>query len=147
MPVITSRKKSGDIFKHIYDPTICLTSGIFRSGAGIIPAGTSLVGQPVKLSATKWVPVVSGDEANATGWMFSDVFLGDGLAANTDYTRSKVAILTLGPAIILEDALPTLDVVGGALVLATLKTAFATVDKHIKFVVDPPTVERIYVNT
>lgn len=151
MPTLTSRRKQGDMFKYIQHPEICLTSGIFRNGSGsTIPAGTSLLAQPLKLSGGKWVPVIATDEANVGGLMFSDIFLGDSLANATDYapsgTLTKVAVLTLGPAVVLKDALPANDVLGVALTWATIYTAFATIDKHIKFVDDPPTVETVYVN-
>lgn len=149
--VLTSRRKSGDIFKQISDPAICLTSGILRNVTGsTIPAGTPLVGQPVKLSSTKWTPVLATDEANATGLLFTDVFLGDSLATATDYAPSgtlvKVAVLTLGPAIVLKDTLPANDVLGTPLTWATIYTALAAIDAHIKFVDDPPTTETVYVN-
>jgi len=134
----------GDVFKSIDHPTICLVSGILRNATGsTLAAGTPLLAQPVKFTGGKWVFVEAGDEANAGGLVFDQGVLAASLADATDVPYQpggKTAILTLGPAIILETHLPANDVVGVALNWTTLQTRFGVIDPHIKFVDQPPSV-------
>lgn len=128
--VLTRRRSAGDMFKYILSPAVCLVSGIFRNTSGGTLTNAYPMGQPVKVSSGKYVPVVAGDEANAVGLVWTDEKIAS-LANNTDYSPN-LAFLRKGPAVVLIDALPTLDLAGGTLNWTTLATALLAQDITLK---------------
>lgn len=129
----------GDFLKYVMHPAYNFISGTFKNlSTATIAAGASILGQPCKVNTgTQYKPVVAGDEGNITALCLYERPLEAALANNTVFGQ-PVLFLVRGPAIVADDGLPTLDVAGGTLTLADLKTKLSAWDPPVVFV-DTPT--------
>lgn len=121
MTTLTNNAVQGDVVKYLLDPAYNVESYAFRNVSGATITDVELLGTVVKVSSGVVVPVLATDEANAQGVIISDEKI-ESLANNTTTTK-KYAVLMRGPAIISQDELPTDDLAGDALTMATLVTA------------------------
>lgn len=138
MTTLTRGRSLGDIIKWLSHQGYNCISGVFRNASGGTLTNVQILGQPVKASSTKFVPVLATDESSAIGIVMTDQKVT--LANNTDL-GNKVLILRRGPALINSDALPAADVAGTSFTVATLVTAYAALSPPIIAQTEPDTVE------
>lgn len=113
----------GDLVRSIFNPGYNYISSTIVSPAGAVATpNVRLLGQPVKVSGGNHILVLAADIANATGIIADDGFFDLPVAAGT---LTNVTVLKRGPAIVHADALPALDVNGGAINAANFQAALA----------------------
>jgi hypothetical protein len=133
--VLQKGKVVSDILKWDVHPGFTRVSGQFKNTTGAQIDAGYILGQPVKLSAGYWVPVLATDEANVEGLLIYQDLIED--LANAGVLPGKVNVLVKGPAIINTDNVPAADVAGDALNWATIA---ANLD-NMTFVTNPDTTE------
>jgi hypothetical protein len=133
----TDRARNSDLLKWEVEHRYCRTAGTIQNKSGVtIVKGAMTVGLPVKLVGTQWVTVAAADLANTGGLLLVDdaAAIPEALAADA-ITAKTYQILTRGPALINKSIIPTTDLAGAAITLATLVTRLATL--NIQTMVEP----------
>jgi hypothetical protein len=139
---LTDRVRIYDLVKFEIDTRLTRTSGTIKNPSSTTATqGQIQVGYPVKLVATQWTLLLSGDEANCGG-----LYLGDPATqpfmeqlAQNAISALPQQILFGGPAIVDQTKIATTDVAGASFTLATLITALAGLKGAIRPLAEPTT--------
>jgi hypothetical protein len=128
------RRRMYDVLKEWWgdDRYVFVSATVKNPAAATLAAGGLVPGMPVKLVATQWTILLSGDEANVKGiYLGNDlVAIPEALAQNA-ITQQSYRILVRGPAVINKDATPTTDPNGANYDWSALSTALAALNPPI----------------
>jgi len=134
--VLTSKKKQGDLLIAFFHQGFNFDSAKVKNAGGGTVTITDPLGYPLKTDgAGGYALALAADAANVIGLIISPQTTIT-LAAGASTTR-PCQILARGPAVLDKQMLPTLDLAGAAITLATLVTALQAL--QIRFMTEPVT--------
>ncbi len=132
MPSFTERKNIDDIVRWEVSEFYTRKAVVVHNRTGSTVSLADVMGQPLRVdsgTATEYMFCQATAESYCVGLLLSRLSFAVTTLANAATFKSKA--LVRGPAIIDKDMIPTTDVLGVALTLATLVTALQALNPPI----------------